>query len=131
VQKLFYLPEAHTDFIFAVISEELGLIGGLGLLCLYAALVWRILFLGRRALSGNNAYIGYFCFAIALWFSFQVIVNIGVCSGLLPTKGLTLPFVSYGGSSVLVNCIVIGILLRCAHETSHAYPLPRRVYTPL
>jgi cell division protein FtsW len=121
VQKMFYLPEAHTDFIFAVISEELGLIGELGLLGLYGVLVWRILYLGRRALAGKDVYSGYFCFAIALWFSFQVIVNVGVCAGLLPTKGLTLPFVSYGGSSILVNCIVIGILLRAVSDTSVQY----------
>ena len=118
VQKLFYLPEAHTDFIFAVISEELGLFGELGLLSLYALLVWRIFYLGRRASFSHNTYVSYFCYAIALWFSFQVIVNIGVCSGLLPTKGLTLPFVSYGGSSILVNCIVIGILMRAVSETN-------------
>lgn len=117
IQKLFYLPEAHTDFIFAVISEELGLVGGLVLLGLYVALVARILFLGRRALSIDNMYVGYFCYAIALWFSFQLIVNVGVCTGLLPTKGLTLPFVSYGGSSILVNCIVVGMVLRGASET--------------
>ena len=118
VQKLFYLPEAHTDFIFAVISEELGLLGELGLLALYALLVWRIFYLGNRAGQSHNIYMSYFCYAIALWFSFQVIVNIGVCAGLLPTKGLTLPFVSYGGSSILVNCIVIGILMRAASETN-------------
>lgn len=130
VQKLFYLPEAHTDFIFAVISEELGLIGELGLLALYGLLVWRIFYLGKRACLSHNTYVGYFCYAIALWFSFQVIVNIGVCSGLLPTKGLTLPFVSYGGSSILVNCIVVGILMRAASETNtdHAPVRSRRLY---
>ncbi len=126
IQKLFYLPEAHTDFIFAVISEELGLIGEVGLLALYAALVCRILYLGRRALAQHNTYVSYFCYAIALWFSFQVIVNVGVCTGLLPTKGLTLPFVSYGGSSILVNCIVVGMLLRAASETHCSSSAPRR-----
>lgn len=126
IQKLFYLPEAHTDFIFAVISEELGLIGEMALLGLYAALVWRMLFLGRRALERQDVYAGYFSFAIALWFSFQVIVNIGVCAGLLPTKGLTLPFVSYGGSSILVNCIVIGILLRAVSHAGAEYNVYRQ-----
>lgn len=129
IQKLFYLPEAHTDFIFAVISEELGLIGELGLLVLYGALVWRIMYLGQRALAAKDVYTGYFCFATALWFSFQVIVNIGVCTGLLPTKGLTLPFVSYGGSSILVNCMVVGIVLRAASDTSGAALRTRSGYT--
>ena len=116
VQKLFYLPEAHTDFIFAVISEELGLMGALALVMVYVLLVSRLFFLGKKAAAIDNTYVAYFCYAIALWFAFQVIVNIGVCTGLLPTKGLTLPFVSYGGSSILVNCLVIGIALRTAGE---------------
>lgn len=116
IQKLYYLPEAHTDFIFAVIFEELGLVGALGLLALYVAIVWRVLLLGYQAIKQSQWFNGYFSYAIALWFTFQVFVNIGVCVGLLPTKGLTLPFVSYGGSSVLVNCLVIGFLLRISSE---------------
>ncbi len=116
IQKLFYLPEAHTDFIFAVISEELGFIGELGVLGLFSLLAWRIFYIGKRALANAQDFIGYFCYAVALWFIFQVIVNIGVCTGLLPTKGLTLPFISYGGSSILVNCLVMGIVLRAAFE---------------
>lgn len=116
IQKLYYLPEAHTDFIFAVIFEELGLVGALGLLALYVAIVWRVLSLGYQAIKKSQWFNGYFSYAIALWFTFQVFVNIGVCVGLLPTKGLTLPFVSYGGSSVLVNCFVIGFLLRISGE---------------
>ncbi|PHQ81564.1 MAG: putative lipid II flippase FtsW [Coxiella sp. (in: Bacteria)] len=128
IQKLFYLPEAHTDFIFAVISEELGLVGELALLGLFACLVSRILFIGRRAMLGAHLFSGYFCYAVALWFAFQVVVNVGVCAGLLPTKGLTLPFISYGGSSVLVNCLVIGIVLRVAHESSgQRVPVSSRV----
>lgn len=118
IQKLFYLPEAHTDFIFAVISEELGFVGELGVLGLFSVLAWRIFYIGKRALLEEQLFTGYFCYAIALWFIFQVIVNIGVCTGLLPTKGLTLPFISYGGSSVLVNCLVMGIVLRAASESN-------------
>ena len=117
IQKLFYLPEAHTDFIFAVISEELGFVGELALMALFSGLVWRIFYIGRRAMSNNHIFSGYFCYATALWFAFQVIVNVGVCSGLLPTKGLTLPFVSYGGSSILVNCLVMGIVMRASYES--------------
>ena len=117
IQKLFYLPEAHTDFIFAVISEELGFVGELALMALFAGLVWRIFYIGRMAMSRRHIFSGYFCYATALWFAFQVIVNVGVCSGLLPTKGLTLPFVSYGGSSILVNCLVIGIVMRASYES--------------
>lgn len=118
IQKLFYLPEAHTDFIFAVISEELGFIGELGVLGLFSLLAWRIFYIGKHALANAQDFMGYFCYAIALWFIFQVVVNIGVCAGLLPTKGLTLPFISYGGSSILVNCLVMGIVLRAAFESN-------------
>lgn len=117
IQKLFYLPEAHTDFIFAVISEELGFLGELALMVLFAILVWRIFYIGRRAMGKGHIFSGYFCYATALWFAFQVIVNVGVCSGLLPTKGLTLPFISYGGSSILVNCLVMGIIMRASYES--------------
>jgi len=116
IQKMYYLPEAHTDFIFAVIFEELGLLGSIVLLGLYAAIVWRIFILGRQALDKAQVFSGYLCYAMALWFAFQVFVNVGVCTGMLPTKGLTLPFVSYGGSSVLVNCLVIGLLMRISYE---------------
>lgn len=126
IQKLYYLPEAHTDFIFAVIFEELGLVGALSLIALYAAIVWRILVLGRDAILKVQLFNGYFSYAIALWFTFQVVVNIGVCTGLLPTKGLTLPFVSYGGSSVLVNCLVIGVLLRISSEVRASTSKQRR-----
>jgi cell division protein FtsW len=116
IQKMYYLPEAHTDFIFAVIFEELGLAGSLVLLSLYVAIVWRIILLGKAALDKAQVFSGFFCYAIGLWIAFQVFVNVGVCTGLLPTKGLTLPFVSYGGSSVLVNCLVIGLLMRISYE---------------
>ncbi len=117
IQKLFYLPEAHTDFLFAVIAEELGLIGVLGVMSLFVLLVTRIMLMARRAIKVGSVFAGYMAFGFGLWIAFQAIVNIGVNAGILPTKGLTLPLMSYGGSSMLVNCIVIGLLLRIDYET--------------
>src|SRR3990167_456902 len=102
VQKLFYLPEAHTDFIFAVISEELGFIGALLIIALYVSLITRIFIVGQRAKRNGQPYSAYLAFGIGLWIGFQALVNMGVSTGVLPTKGLTLPFISYGGSSVMV-----------------------------
>lgn len=116
IQKMFYLPEAHTDFLFAVIAEELGLIGIWLVITLFFVLVLRILLIGKRAQQLNNHFAGFLAYGFGLWIAIQFIVSIGVNSGLLPTKGLTLPLMSYGGSSVLVNCIVIAILLRIDYE---------------
>lgn len=116
IQKLFYLPEAHTDFIFAVIGEELGLIGELVLILLYVLLLMRIIAVGRRAYFRDNLFAAFLAYGIGVWLTLQTIINIGVSSGVLPTKGLTLPFISSGGSSLLINCLVIGIVLRIAHE---------------
>lgn len=116
IQKLFYLPEAHTDFLFAVIAEELGLVGMLVVVSLFLFLVLRILFIGKQAQQGGQHFAGYLAYGFALWIAIQFTVSIGVNSGLLPTKGLTLPLVSYGGSSMLINCIVIALLLRIDHE---------------
>ena len=118
VQKLFYLPEAHTDFIFAVVGEELGLWGELGVMLLYVSLVGRIFWLGKLAYQSNQLFAAYLSYGIALWMGFQALVNMGVSVGALPTKGLTLPFMSYGGSSVMVNCIAIALVLRVAFELS-------------
>jgi len=128
VQKLFYLPEAHTDFLFAVIAEELGLIGELAILFLFVLLVARMLFIGRDAYQRQRFFEAYVCFGFALWFGLQAMINIGVSTGLLPTKGLTLPLMSYGGSSLVINCIAIAVVLRIGHEIKEA-PLPasRRV----
>jgi len=116
IQKMFYLPEAHTDFLFAVIAEELGLLGMLIIMGLFLLLVVRIFMIGRMAQRHNRAYAGFLAYGFGLWMAIQFTVSIGVNSGLLPTKGLTLPLMSYGGSSVLVNCIVIAVLLRIDHE---------------
>ena len=116
IQKMFYLPEAHTDFLFAVIAEELGLVGMFLVMSLFSLLVIRIMVIGRRAQRLGRHFAGFLAYGFGLWLSIQFIVSIGVNSGLLPTKGLTLPLMSYGGSSVLVNCIVIAVLLRIDYE---------------
>lgn len=116
IQKMFYLPEAHTDFLFAVIAEELGLLGMLIVIGLFTLLVLRVLLMGREAQRWGSHFAGFLAYGFGLWMAIQFTVSIGVNSGLLPTKGLTLPLMSYGGSSVLVNCIVIAVLLRIDYE---------------
>lgn len=122
VQKLFYLPEAHTDFIFAVIAEELGFAGIVFVLVLFAALVGRALMLGLRAVERGQRFAGYCAFGVGLWLGLQTLVSIGVNLGVLPTKGLTLPLISSGGSSVLMTCAAIGLLLRVSYEVSRQPP---------
>lgn len=112
VQKLFYLPEAHTDFVFSIWAEETGFIGALTVILLYAALIGRVLWVGRAAQLAQYPFGAYLCYGIALVFSGQAFVNMGVSSGLLPTKGLTLPFVSYGGTSLIVCCAMLALVLR-------------------
>ncbi len=116
IQKLFYLPEAHTDFLFAVLAEELGLVGEVAVLILFGVLVGRALWLGRKAYELNEFFSAYLAYGLGLWMAFQAMVNIGVNAGLLPTKGLTLPLMSYGGSSVLINCVVVAVLLRISSD---------------
>ena len=116
VQKLFYLPEAHTDFVFSIWAEETGLIGALALIVLFALLVARILRTAWQVAELEHHYEAYVCLGAALMISGQVFINVGASSGLLPTKGLTLPFVSYGGSSLIVNCALLGIILRISGE---------------
>jgi cell division protein FtsW len=127
VQKLFYLPEAHTDFIFSVIAEELGFVGILAVLALFALLVGRAFQLGLRAIELRRHFAGYCAFGVALWISLQTFVSIGVNLGLLPTKGLTLPLISSGGSSVLMTCAAIGLLLRVSFELDRAQRQVARV----
>jgi len=117
VQKLFYLPEAHTDFVFSIWAEETGFIGAVAVIGLFAALIGRILWTGRRALLADNTFGAYICYGVALVFSGQAFINMGVSSGLLPTKGLTLPFVSYGGTSLIVCCAMLGLVLRIERDT--------------
>ena len=120
VQKLNYLPEAHTDFIFSVIGEELGFIGVCAVIALYALLAGRAFHLGLRCVEMRRHFPGYCAFGIALWISLQSFVSIGVNLGLLPTKGLTLPLISSGGSSVLMTCVAMGLLLRVSYELDRA-----------
>lgn len=119
VQKMAFLPEAHTDFVVAVIAEELGLIGLVAVVLLFTAILWRALSIGRRALKQKACFTGYLCYGLGFSIFLQAMVNIGVASGLLPTKGLTLPLVSYGGSSLLVSMVSVGLLLRADFETRH------------
>jgi cell division protein FtsW len=116
IQKLNYLPEAHTDFILAVIGEELGFAGVCLVIGLYALLVGRAFWIGLRCVEMRRHFAGYCAFGIALWIGMQSFVSIGVNLGLLPTKGLTLPLISSGGSSVLMTCLAIGLLLRVSYE---------------
>jgi len=117
VQKLFYLPEAHTDFVFAVLAEEFGFVGVVVVLALFAVLVGRALAISRNAARAGLQFQSYVAAAIGIWLGLQAFVNIGVNMGLLPTKGLTLPLLSYGGSSMLVTLAWLGVLLRVHHET--------------
>jgi cell division protein FtsW len=120
VQKLSYLPEAHTDFIMAVIAEELGFAGVCLVVGLYALLAGRALWLGLKCVEMKRHFAGYSAFGIALWVALQSLVSIGVNLGLLPTKGLTLPLISSGGSSVLMTCAALGLLLRVSYEYERA-----------
>src|SRR5690606_690965 len=120
VQKLSYLPEAHTDFIMAVIAEELGFAGVCLVVGLYALLAGRAFWLGLKCVEMKRHFAGYVAFGIALWMALQSFVSIGVNLGLLPTKGLTLPLISSGGSSVLMTCAALGLLLRVSWEYERA-----------
>ena len=112
VQKLFYLPEAHTDFVFAVIAEEFGFIGSVTLIALFTVLVWRALCIARDSAARGRLYQANLAFGFAIWQGIQVFINLGVNMGILPTKGLTLPLVSYGRSSLVITLIGLGLLLR-------------------
>ena len=116
VQKLFYLPEAHTDFVFAVFAEEFGLLGTLVLITLFLGLLWRIFTLGIRAAKSERFFEAYLAIGLGTWLGLQAFINVGVNMGLLPTKGLTLPLISYGRSSMIVALASIGLLLRIHHE---------------
>jgi cell division protein FtsW len=117
IQKLFYLPEAHTDFIFSVLAEEFGLVGVLVVIALYAFVVWRAFAIAEVARQGQQPFAAYLAYGIGIWIGLQSVINMGVSMGLLPTKGLTLPLLSYGGSSLLVMCVAVALLLRIDYET--------------
>lgn len=116
VQKLFYLPEAHTDFLFAVIAEEFGLLGSLTVIALFGVVTWRVLLIARQAAAKERLYQAGIAFGFAIWQAAQAFINIGVNMGILPTKGLTLPLVSYGRSSMIVTLVGFGLLLRIDRE---------------
>jgi cell division protein FtsW len=130
VQKLFYLPEAHTDFIYAILAEELGVVGAIGVILGFALLVWRMLATGRLAEKKEQFFWAYICYGFAIIFSGQVFINIGVNTGLLPTKGLTLPLISYGGSSLIVCVMMLATVLRISHELQTAELASDRVAPP-
>jgi cell division protein FtsW len=118
IQKLFYLPEAHTDFLFSVIGEELGLLGVITVIALYALLIWRTFTVAVAAEQAGQQFSAFIAYGLGIWLGFQSFVNMGVNMGILPTKGLTLPLMSYGGSSMMVMCCAVALLFRVHSETA-------------
>lgn len=118
IQKLFYLPEAHTDFLFSVIAEELGLFGVLTVICLFSLLVWRTFAIAVIAEQADERFSAFIAYGLGIWFGFQSFVNMGVNMGILPTKGLTLPLMSYGGGSMMIMCCALGLLFRVYSEVT-------------
>ena len=116
IQKLFYLPEAHTDFVFAVLAEEFGFAGNLFVIGLFAALVITAMSIGREAERQGKLFNAYLVYGFSIMIGLQALTNIGVASGLLPTKGLTLPLMSYGGSSLMVMCVLLAMIMRADYE---------------
>ncbi|OUS01748.1 putative lipid II flippase FtsW [Gammaproteobacteria bacterium 42_54_T18] len=127
IQKLSYLPEAHTDFVFSVLAEEFGLVGNLFVIGLYLFMVVVILFIGRAAEKAKVLFGAYMAYGLGIMIGLQAFVNIGVSSGLLPTKGLTLPLMSYGGSSLIISAIIIAIILRVNKETLAVLNAPEKL----
>lgn len=125
IQKLFYLPEVHTDFLFAVVGEELGMIGTITVIGLFLFLIWRIFFIGSLAQRGGQNFAAYLSYGIGLLIGMEAFINIGVNMGLLPTKGLTLPLMSYGSNSMVIICIMLAMVLRVAKE-SHVGSVGKR-----
>ena len=118
LQKLFYLPEAHTDFLFSVLGEELGLLGVLLVICLFTALLLRAFAIGEQAQLAGQSFSALVAYGLGIWFGFQAFVNMGVNMGVLPTKGLTLPLMSYGGGSMIVMCGAMAVLFRIHYEVA-------------
>jgi cell division protein FtsW len=116
VQKLFYLPEAHTDFLFSVIGEELGLVGVVSVILLFTLLIWRSFAIALQAEKLGLEFASFIAYGLGIWFGFQAFVNMGVNMGILPTKGLTLPLMSYGGGSMMIMCCAVGLLFRVHSE---------------
>jgi cell division protein FtsW len=116
VEKLLYLPEAHTDFLLAVIAEELGFVGVLTVLGLFVWIVIRAFGIGKEAVANERYFAALLSQGLGVWIGVQGVINIGVNMGVLPTKGLTLPLLSFGGSGILANCIAMAVLLRIDYE---------------
>ncbi|MBL8525724.1 MAG: putative lipid II flippase FtsW [Betaproteobacteria bacterium] len=127
VEKLFYLPEAHTDFLLAVVAEELGFVGVAVVLALFALVIYRAFMVGREAMMREKYFAALVAQGIGVWLSVQAFINMGVNMGLLPTKGLTLPFLSYGGSGIIVNCVAVAVLLRIDAENRSPSKAARQV----
>lgn len=127
MQKLFYLPEAHTDFLYSIVAEELGIVGALLVIGLFFTLIWRSLAIGRAAERAGQLFGSQIAYGVGIWLGIQACVNIGVNMGALPTKGLTLPLMSYGGSSLLIVCVAIALLLRVDLETRQPEKAAARV----
>lgn len=130
VQKLFYLPEAHTDFVYSVLAEEFGLVGALIVVVLYGIMVARIFLIGRQAEKQQQFFMGYVAYGFGFILAGQALINIGVNVGALPTKGLTLPLLSYGGSSLIICTAMIAIVLRIDYELKALRAKTRRKQTP-
>ncbi len=127
IQKLYFLPEAHTDFVLAIVAEEFGLIGVSVVIGLFVALIAQAFMIGKRVEARGDLFPAYVAYGIAMLFACQTLINVGVNIGLLPTKGLTLPFLSYGGNSLLVSCFMVAILVRIQYElTQSTAPMAKR-----
>ena len=124
LMKMGYLPDAHTDFIFSVIVEEMGILGGFAIISLLFGLSFRIFFIGRESLVRKNFFGFYFSFGVGLLLGLHTFINVGVSSGLLPTKGLTLPLISGGGTNLIIVCLMIGLILRIDYENKNSMPIP-------
>ena len=124
LMKMGYLPDAHTDFIFSVIVEEMGILGGFAIISLLFGLSFRIFFIGRESLLRKNFFGFYFSFGVGLLLGLHNFINVGVSSGLLPTKGLTLPLISGGGTNLIIVCLMIGLILRIDYENKNSMPIP-------
>ncbi|NOQ93926.1 MAG: putative lipid II flippase FtsW [Methylophaga sp.] len=127
MQKLDYLPEAHTDFVYSILAEELGLIGAMSVIVLFLVFIWRALAIGRAAELAGKIFASQVAYGIGIWLGLQACINMGVNMGALPTKGLTLPLMSYGGSSLVIVCVAIALLLRVDLETRYPEKAAARV----
>ena len=124
LMKMGYLPDAHTDFIFSVIVEEMGILGGFIIVALLFGLSFRIFYIGRESLHRKNYFGFYFSYGVALLLGLHTFINVGVACGLLPTKGLTLPLISAGGTNLIIVCLMIGLILRVDYENKISMPIP-------